>query len=521
MRDPGEPALNVFVIELYDLDGELISATETGDVDLNDDGKIDAADETGIYVFAELDPGRYVVREAAADGWVQSAPSEGSYDVTLDAGGTAAGLDFGNHGVGEVHGLKWRDLDGDGQRDNEESGIAGVSIYADLDGDGIHDATEPVTITMADNPQTSQVNETGMYWLTELPLGTYSIREVTPVGMIQTFPKAASVYTNDFGGFVGSEWTDASANTSPDGEQTYLGQFGNKTVTLQYAALPVHTEVRITADLILIGGWDGAATGAADEIRWTLRDPLENSVDQVVVNSSFANPIPSAARQQSFPARLGAGLNPAGTGAVDVNSLGYASDSVYRISFVVPHTSDRLTLDIAALGLEAGDSWGLDNVNITVFGEGQNLTVTAGAVIEDINFGNKPLTSEIQGQKWLDFSGNGKRDLPADVGRDNWEIQLRDNNSVLVQSVMTESVDLNGDGAIDSITERGLYSFTNVLPGTYKVIETPISRYTQTYPDPESNFYTWLEMVHQISKWISVISNSKAYRIFTLDTPSN
>ena len=45
----------------------------------------------------------------------QAAP--GVHQVTLTAGQTATGMDFGNFQLGEISGVKFEDVDGDGVRD--------------------------------------------------------------------------------------------------------------------------------------------------------------------------------------------------------------------------------------------------------------------------------------------------------------------------------------------------------------------------------------------------------------------
>ena len=86
----------------------------------------------------------------------------------------------------DIHGFKWEDLNVNGQRDDGEPGLPGVVIYADLNGNGQADADEPQTETMRDDPVTD-FDESGMYWLMNVPAGEHTIREVTS-GAIQTFP---------------------------------------------------------------------------------------------------------------------------------------------------------------------------------------------------------------------------------------------------------------------------------------------------------------------------------------------
>ena len=112
--------------------------------------------------------------------------------------------DFAIQGFGDVPGAqtvgaKFNDLDGDGERDAGEPGLAGWTIYGDLDEDGEFDAGEPSTVTSAD----------GSYRLPGLPGDRLSqVREVQQAGWRRTFPAAGfhtfnpfidSIQIHDFG----------------------------------------------------------------------------------------------------------------------------------------------------------------------------------------------------------------------------------------------------------------------------------------------------------------------------------
>jgi hypothetical protein len=175
----------------------------------------DPADPTGPLVYQDL---TFTVDIAFADSL---------YFVVDDIGngtGEYAECDETNNDlllslVSSVHGFKFEDIDGDGERDPEEPGMPGVLIYADLNGDGISNTTtEPHTLTMSDVLNT-QVNEAGYYSLSVPVTGEMIIREVVPDGYMQTFPgeqgvlaglsnahlvvlrEAGKVYDIDFGNF--------------------------------------------------------------------------------------------------------------------------------------------------------------------------------------------------------------------------------------------------------------------------------------------------------------------------------
>lgn len=77
-----EPGLGNGIIQLCDGNQNVVATSTT--------------DATGAYAFFGLAPGVYTVKEISQIGWSQSQPSSGTYTVTINAFGTATGLDFGN-----------------------------------------------------------------------------------------------------------------------------------------------------------------------------------------------------------------------------------------------------------------------------------------------------------------------------------------------------------------------------------------------------------------------------------------
>jgi len=100
---------------------------------------------------------------------------EGWYidDVIVQAPGTP---------LGEIHGSKWNDIDGDGVRDAGELGLQGWTIYLDQNNNGQLDNGELSTVTDAN----------GDYWFTDLAPDTYTVAEVLLPGWEQTFPSDTS-----------------------------------------------------------------------------------------------------------------------------------------------------------------------------------------------------------------------------------------------------------------------------------------------------------------------------------------
>ena len=81
VHDNGEPLLSGWQIILVDQSGNIQMTT---------------TDANGNYSFNNLTPGTYTVYEIAQPGWVQTAPANGSYTITVTQGQSIQNLDFGN-----------------------------------------------------------------------------------------------------------------------------------------------------------------------------------------------------------------------------------------------------------------------------------------------------------------------------------------------------------------------------------------------------------------------------------------
>ena len=64
------------------------------------------------------------------------------------------------------------------------------------------------------------------------------------------------LYSNDFNGTVGGEWSTPVLSVSPNGEQ-FLGQMSSQGNTLTLVNMPDHTNLILQFDLILIDSWNG------------------------------------------------------------------------------------------------------------------------------------------------------------------------------------------------------------------------------------------------------------------------
>ena len=152
-------------------------------IDLNGNGRLDASEPNtvtnreGNYTFANVSPGRYLVREVLQPGWVQTTPNPGAIDITGNT--NAVGVNFGNNfPTGSISGFKFNDLNANGVNEPTEPRVANWQIYLDLNNNGRLEPNEPSTLT---NPQ-------GNFSFINLPQGVYFVREVPQPGFRQTTP---------------------------------------------------------------------------------------------------------------------------------------------------------------------------------------------------------------------------------------------------------------------------------------------------------------------------------------------
>jgi protocatechuate 3,4-dioxygenase beta subunit len=235
--DPDEPGLPGVTIYIDLNANDEFNEDEPHAVTMEDDPATDL-DETGRYWLENLRPGTYFVREVVPDDFMQTFPGDGGeHEVTLESGDIVEGINFGNEEIlpASVHGTKWSDSNGDGLRQEDETGLPGVTIYVDANENGELDEDEPRTLTMEDDPETTEVDETGLYWLEGLRPGAKVIREVVPDGFAQTFPTEPDAHLVelasgevleglDFGNqetasVRGFKWLDVNGDGVPDSDE--------------------------------------------------------------------------------------------------------------------------------------------------------------------------------------------------------------------------------------------------------------------------------------------------------------
>jgi protocatechuate 3,4-dioxygenase beta subunit len=163
----GDPGLQNWEIDVFDSSDNFVASQLT--------------DKNGDFNIQGLAPGTYTVDELLQGGWTQTAPPTGTFTVTVTAGGTVSGLQFGNFQNITISGEVFNDLNGNGSLDPGDPGLQGWTV-------DLFDAAGDLVATT-----TSDVN--GDYSFTDVGPGTYTVAEEIQPGWIQTAPPPPGTYT--------------------------------------------------------------------------------------------------------------------------------------------------------------------------------------------------------------------------------------------------------------------------------------------------------------------------------------
>ncbi len=461
-KDSGEPGLSGWTIRLMK-EGALVSSTVT------------AAD--GSYSFTGISPGSYTVEESAQSGWTQSYPATpGTHEITLVSG--VAGpinIDFGNYWSTGLSGMKFDDKNGNGAKDSGEPGLEGWTIKL------MSGATEVAsTVTAAD----------GSYSFTNIVPGEYTVEEVLQSGWLQTYPTAPGTHAVilvsgvagrtdlDFGnwkttGLSGVKFEDLNANGAKDSGEPGIAGW---TIKLMNGATEVAgTVTAADGSYSFAGVVPGSYTVQEDaQAAWTQSYPASPGTYPVTLVSGvdgpkdldFGNWRKTSLSGMKFDDINGNGVKDSGEPGIagwtivlkkdgaQVDRKVTNSDGAYSFADIVP---GRYTVEE-----EAQDGW----LQTRPASPGvYSLDLLSGIAASNIDFGNYWSTG-LSGMKFEDKNGNGAKDS-GEPGLSGWTIRLMKDGTEVASTVTAAD---------------GSYSFTNIVPGEYKVEEVLQSGWLQTYP---------------------------------------
>ncbi len=157
--DTGDVPIGGVTVVLKDANGQTVGQTTTA--------------PDGTYSFTNLPAGDYVVLQTNLPGYNDVGDVDGGDPNTIFAtvppGGQSTGNDFVDDRPVSLGDRVWLDANGNGQQDNGEANVPGVTVNL-LNDQGFVVATQTT-------------NGTGNYLFTNLDAGTYSVQFVKPSGL--------------------------------------------------------------------------------------------------------------------------------------------------------------------------------------------------------------------------------------------------------------------------------------------------------------------------------------------------
>ena len=371
---------------------------------------------------------------------------------------------------GVINGYKWHDLDRDGVFDADESGIEGWTIYLDSNENGQLDEVETSTVTDAD----------GFYSFTDLGFGTYTVAEQTEPRWSQTYPSTIEYAWQDSKQPDGAtyNWVDISGV----GTELDLGDDDSANVALPFN-FNFYGEANDTVNISA----NGFLTFGGDDTDYDYQN----------------NAIASSYNLSNFIAPFWDDLNPGYSGSIyhhydaeqDRFIVQYQDVPRYEVegsltfqtilnadgSIVYQYNNMDAAVDSATVGLENPDgNAGLQIVhnnnndenpyienelaieftpiNSSDVANSQEVFVSTGETVSDINFGNSLETLRIEAEDYEDYSDSTSGNEGGEYRNDDVDLGL--------------SGDVGG-GYTVGWTDAGEYLTYNVdVPedGTYQVV---------------------------------------------------
>lgn len=140
----------------------------------------------GEYLFENLNPGTYIIREVQQPGWTQTQPGFGAafkYTVTLNVNSPSVARNFGNRELPSIRVTKWSDQDNSGTINAPDTRVPNWRFYIDANNNNQLDSGEVDALTDAN----------GNAFFLGLTAGTYRIREVLEPGWSLVLPSVGYV----------------------------------------------------------------------------------------------------------------------------------------------------------------------------------------------------------------------------------------------------------------------------------------------------------------------------------------
>ncbi|MBM4165338.1 MAG: T9SS type A sorting domain-containing protein [Ignavibacteria bacterium] len=420
----------------------------------------------GDYSFGNLTAGNYTVSEASQNGWMQTAPSPlGTYSLSISSGNNLSGNNFGNFQLGTIAGLKYNDVTGNGVRDAGDSNLSGWTVYL----------FSPDTLTLIDSAVTADDG----YVFTDLPKGTYFVREKLQSGWIRTSanPSAISMTSGfnsgsvNFGNFQlgsisGTKFNDLDADGTKDNGEPGVANWKIKISGIVTDSVLSNANGNYTFANLTYGNYT-----ISEELQggWFQTYPPTPGTYSLLVESG-SNLTGKDFGNVTLGSISGTLFNDTdGDGTKDGNEVGLQD---WKIKLTGAKTDSVITdangyyifTNITSGGYivteELQNGW---TQTLPANAGNYTLNLASGENATGKDFGNFQ-NGTISGMKFLDINGNGTKD-ENDGGLSGWKIKI---SGAKADSTTTDA--------------NGNYAFTNLLAGNYTVSEVQQAGWAQTLP---------------------------------------
>ncbi|MDP3582623.1 MAG: SdrD B-like domain-containing protein, partial [Ignavibacteria bacterium] len=280
-------------------------------------------DATGNYCFYNLPAGTYTVSEVNQPNWRQIYPAQpGNYTITLLPGQEVKNINFSNVEdptvqLGSICGIKFNDLNGDGDQDPGELGLPNWTFQ----------------LSGASN-QTATTDLNGGFCFYNLKAGSYTIQEVIQNGWEPTVPNntgtfsvtllpgqnIAEIYFGNkekLGSICGVKYNDLNGNGKKDDGEPFLSGWQISISAWGYTASghtsgPTLTEIKVvTTDRNGVFCFDNLKPGSYlvgeyHQSGWTQTEPstfahsITLSPGQFIEGLNFGNKVDVSVRLGSI-----------------------------------------------------------------------------------------------------------------------------------------------------------------------------------------------------------------------------
>ena len=143
----------------------------------------------GTYLVADVHPtiGSDPMELTVLEGHLYFTANDGSRGRELHRLAPQQSIGAVQRHFGSVSGTLYNDANSNGSRDEDEIGLDGWTVFADLNGNGAPDIGEPNALTRNDDRSTA-IDESGDYIINDLLPGVYELDLVPTSGFDATFP---------------------------------------------------------------------------------------------------------------------------------------------------------------------------------------------------------------------------------------------------------------------------------------------------------------------------------------------